>query len=289
MPQYRPHEPEKGWIIPKTFQAFLRAKPAEDLIAALRPKPTPTQARAFHALVEPRKYFVSQHAFFCYVIDTIGYTEITPDPNDANRQAMIYALLMSNSLWYPLRYPAEYEGGQTINQRIHYHYPTARDIDQILSLNNFRDFGGGNIYNASFGFLDQNPHNTMHIWTGGQKPRVRPQLVFAVLCLRQTGAGERFGTARAGVRRPTQLRRHRQGPKVPFKKRPILAAPGRRHVLQPHRVLRSDILARARQCRSVIVGMADAQSHRSTARPRFGVVAVELHNPRHARDFSVRL
>ena len=170
MPQYRPHEPEKGWIIPKAFQAMLCEKEAEGLIAALSPRPTPMQAEAFRGLVEPRQYFVSLHAFFCYVINTIGYTEFTPDPNNANRQAMINGLLMSNSLWYPLRYPAEYEGGQTINQRIHYHYPTAEDIDQILSLNNFRDFGGGNVYNASFGFLDQNPHNTMHIWTGGQNP-----------------------------------------------------------------------------------------------------------------------
>ena len=43
-------------------------------------------------------------------------------------------------------------------------------MEQILGLNNFRDFGGGNVYNAAFGFLDQNPHNTMHIWTGGQNP-----------------------------------------------------------------------------------------------------------------------
>jgi tyrosinase len=34
----------------------------------------------------------------------------------------------------------------------------------------FRDFGGGGMYNDSFGFLDQNPHNTMHIWTGGMNP-----------------------------------------------------------------------------------------------------------------------
>ena len=44
---------------------------------------------------------------------------------------------------------------------------------QILSLNNFRDFGGGSVYDASFGFLDQNPHNTMHIWTGGHESRGR--------------------------------------------------------------------------------------------------------------------
>ena len=92
---------------------------------------------------------------------------------------MIDALLASNSLWYPLRYPAEYDGNQTINQRIHYHYPTAEDIEQILSLNNFRDFGGGNVYNASFGFLDQNPHNTMHIWTGGQNPEFKAPNSFA--------------------------------------------------------------------------------------------------------------
>ncbi|MFI5030490.1 MAG: tyrosinase family protein, partial [Reyranellales bacterium] len=44
------------------------------------------------------------------------------------------------------------------------------DIAQILSLNNFRDFGGGSIYDSAFGFLDQNPHNTMHLWTGGLNP-----------------------------------------------------------------------------------------------------------------------
>jgi len=170
MPQYRPHDPTTGWIIPQAFQAFLTGAQVEAMIAALDPAPTAAQAKAFRALVEPRQYFTSQHAFFCYVINTIGYTDVTPDPSNANRQAMIYALMMSNSLWYPLRYPAEYIGGETINQQIHYHYPTAEDMQQILNLNNFRDFGGGNVYNASFGYLDQNPHNTMHIWTGGQNP-----------------------------------------------------------------------------------------------------------------------
>jgi len=178
MPKYCPDEPENGCIIPEACQAFLRAKEVEDMIEALRPRPTPAQAEAFRRLAEPRKYFVSQHKFFCYVINTIGYTDFTPDPRNENRQRMIDALLKSNALWYPLRYPAEYEGGKTINERIHYHYPTAEDIDQILSLNNFRDFGGGNVYNASFGFLDQNPHNTMHIWTGGQNPEFVPPKSF---------------------------------------------------------------------------------------------------------------
>jgi tyrosinase len=41
-------------------------------------------------------------------------------------------------------------------------------MEQIMALRSYRDFGGGSLYDDSFGFLDQNPHNTMHIWTGGQ-------------------------------------------------------------------------------------------------------------------------
>jgi tyrosinase len=91
-----------------------------------------------------------------------------------NRNRFIDALLDANSLWYPLRYPGEFHSDDkkpsTINKVIHYHYPSADDIQQILSLRTFRDFGGGSLYNDAFGFLDQNPHNTIHIWTGGQNP-----------------------------------------------------------------------------------------------------------------------
>jgi tyrosinase len=170
MPQYRPYHPDKGWIIPRAFKAFLRPEQVETLIGELDPRPTPAQAKALRTMAEPRMYFVSQHKFFCYVITQAGYKDLTPAPDNLNRQAFIRALLNSNSLWYPLRYPAEYPNDETINENIQYHYPTAEDIEQILSLNNFRDFGGGNVYDASFGFLDQNPHNTMHIWTGGKNP-----------------------------------------------------------------------------------------------------------------------
>jgi tyrosinase len=177
MPQYRPEEPTDGWVIPPAFKAFLAPAAVEAMIAALNPKPTRVQADAFRAMArtpDGPMLFTSQHAFFCYVIGTVGYTAVTPDPEDKNRQAMINALLASNALWYPLRYPAEYAGGGTINEVIQYHYPTAADMAQILSLNNFRDFGGGSVYDAAFGFLDQNPHNTMHIWTGGMNPDVNP-------------------------------------------------------------------------------------------------------------------
>ena len=173
MPRYHPHDPVNGCIIPQSFQAFLRPEFLDTMFKDLDPAPTAKQVAAFRKMTEPRMYFVTQSAFFCHVVTKVGY-HVTPDPIDPNRQAMIRALLLSNALWYPLRYPAQYANGQTINEAINYHYPTAEDIEQILSLNNFRDFGGGNVYNASFGFLDQNPHNTMHIWTGGQNPDFRP-------------------------------------------------------------------------------------------------------------------
>lgn len=172
MPRYHPEDPENGCIIPKSFQAFLTHDAVETLLAGLNPKPTGAQAKAFFALAEGHCHFVSQSRFFGHVFNVIGYTDVTPSPDAPNRQTMIDALLASNPLWYPLRYPAEYDNGGTINQVIHYHYPTAGDIRQIMSLNNFRDFGGGSIYDAAFGFLDQNPHNTLHIWTGGMNPHV---------------------------------------------------------------------------------------------------------------------
>jgi tyrosinase len=183
MPQYRPEEPEKGWIIPKLFQAFLSLEACEEMIAKLNPEPKPHQKAAFLDLARTKRLFVSQGKFFRYVYNTIGYTDLNPSPDCQNRRHMIYALLESNPLWYPLRYPAEYKAGKTINQEIHYHYPSANDIAQILSLNNFRDFGGGSIYDSAFGFLDQNPHNTLHIWTGGENPDSDKDSSYADDCL----------------------------------------------------------------------------------------------------------
>ena len=200
MPQYRPEEPETGWIIPPALRAFLTEEQAEWLVGVLDPVPTPTQKAAFLALGREHRYFTSQHRFFCHVIETIGYQAVTPDTKDQNRRRMIDALLASNALWYPLRYPAEYKGGGTITNVIHYHYPSAGDMEQILALNNFRDFGGGSIYNAAFGFLDQNPHNTMHIWTGGQNPD-QDSTAFACKTVSAAAPGAEDSPSRIGARR----------------------------------------------------------------------------------------
>jgi tyrosinase len=173
MPEYKPDDPADGQVIPNALKAYLTEEAAETLVAALDPAPTADQKKAILKLASDRTLFTTQHDFFCTVITEIGYTDVTPDPANPNRRRFIDALLESNALWYPLRYSGEYAGGGTINSVIHYHYPSADDMAQILSLNNFRDFGGGSIYDSAFGFLDQNPHNTMHIWTGGMNPEYK--------------------------------------------------------------------------------------------------------------------
>jgi tyrosinase len=168
MPQYVPEHPEKGWILPMSFQAFLTDASIEYLKNA-QPALPARSARILSKDMVGKRY-ASQQRFFREVRELIGpkYTE------GEYRHRFIDALLAGNPLWYPLRYPAEYHGSDgkpsTLNKVIHYHYPTAEDIEEILSLRTFRDFGGGSIYNDSFGFIDQNPHNTMHLWTGGMNP-----------------------------------------------------------------------------------------------------------------------
>jgi len=172
MPQYRPDQPEKGWIIPRSYKAFLTRESITYLVEKADPQlPPEAGAELLKQMVEPGLVYTSQTTFFATVASFTKpeYTE------GAHRERFIDALLAANALWYPLRYPAEYHDSKNdplpINRSIfHYHYPTPEDMEQILALRTFRDFGGGSFYDDSFGFLDQNPHNTMHIWTGGQNP-----------------------------------------------------------------------------------------------------------------------
>lgn len=172
MPQYRPSQPVKGWIIPKSYQAYL----TEDSLKFLDKHGIPT-APLKDLVRRPDKLdpaFPTITRFF-KAARAAGLGEEYTEGEYRNR--FVDALLESNALWYPLRYSGEF-GDSTINKMIHYHYPTADDIEQIMSLSTFRDFGGGSLYNDSFGFIDQNPHNTMHIWSGGfnpYQPKASPQ------------------------------------------------------------------------------------------------------------------
>ncbi|MEO7689104.1 MAG: tyrosinase family protein [Sphingomonas sp.] len=153
--RYHPEDPSSGAILPEAFKGFL----TEASVRTLRGQGFPATIATLIG-----KHYASPQSFYAAV------TEATKDPKYVTgdyRKRLIDALLEANSLWYPLRYPGEFGKNKTINTRVHYHYPTKEDLDEILALRTFRDFGGGSLYVDSFGFLDQNPHNTMHIWTGG--------------------------------------------------------------------------------------------------------------------------
>ena len=170
MPHYCPATPDKGRIIPYAYQAFLTQSSLTQLASAGFPD---AAIEGLKPLVG--RFYASPRRFFTAVSGAIGADYTTGE----RRHRFIDALLEANSLWYPLRYPAEYQDDSvhdsTINKVIHYHYPTADEIEQILSLSTFRDFGGGSSYDDAFGFLDQNPHNTLHIWTGGMNPDTPPK------------------------------------------------------------------------------------------------------------------
>jgi tyrosinase len=159
MPLYCPSRPDKGEIIPPALKLFLTSASLEYLSAQGIP-------------TEPLKPIVGKKSASWARFYDVAEKLIDPQfLHGSYRDRFIDALLEANSLWYPLRYPGEFGKGKTINTRIHYHYPTAEDMAQIMSLRTFRDFGGGSLYDDAFGFLDQNPHNTMHIWTGGFNPQ----------------------------------------------------------------------------------------------------------------------
>lgn len=168
---YKPEEPDKGNIIPTSFKGFLTA----ESIVFLKARGVPEEAlNELNKLVD--QPFSSLTTFYAALSDPVKAILLLPD----NRKAIIDAMLATNSLWYPLRFPGEYhnsKGDHTINKVIHYHYPTSDDIAQILSLRTFREFGGGSSYDDAFGFIDQNPHNTMHIWTGGMNPTYKDSTV----------------------------------------------------------------------------------------------------------------
>ena len=122
--------------------------------------------------------------------DILGKQAVTGDLIDA-----IYVELKKNNpLFHQYRYPGmfyeSYKSGaykmdangrpKLINtdnpmaNPFHHHYPTASEIQDILEIDNWADFGGGPHANQSFGILSQNPHNTGHIWSGGQNPMADP-------------------------------------------------------------------------------------------------------------------
>ena len=160
-PRYKPEKPGDGAILPDAFKACL----TEASVRSLRDNSFPAEIGTLAG-----QFWANPTQVYAAVTGACGKEYAEGD----NRKRLIDALLEANALCYPLRYSGQFGKG-TINSEIHYHYPTQEDLDEIHSLRTFRDFGGGSLYVDSFGFLDQNPHNTMHIWTGGMNPAYASQ------------------------------------------------------------------------------------------------------------------
>ena len=76
--------------------------------------------------------------------------------------SVLYTVLKQvNPLWFSNRWPGSMGPLST--------YPTQQDIDLILSLDSFGDFGGGPSYDHHFGALEK-VHNGMHNFSGGTNP-----------------------------------------------------------------------------------------------------------------------
>ncbi|MBL4705553.1 MAG: tyrosinase family protein [Flavobacteriales bacterium] len=122
--------------------------------------------------------------------DAVGKKNWTPELNEA-----LYAQLeLTNALFHRYRFPGMYYqmnpdnsykigpdgrplligGDNPLANPFHHHYATADEIKEILEIDNWPEFGGGHFANQSFGMLSQNPHNTGHIWSGGQNPMADP-------------------------------------------------------------------------------------------------------------------
>jgi tyrosinase len=89
---------------------------------------------------------------------------------ESEQATVIDALKAVNPLFSELRWPGDFSG-----HNIKHHYPTPADIERIVAVESWRDFGGGMDVDQSFGILDMDPHNTMHLWIGGFPKEGHPQ------------------------------------------------------------------------------------------------------------------
>ena len=94
------------------------------------------------------------------------------DPNSGRAvwspgtHAIYDELRRANPLWFPDRWPGS--AGSAA------HYPTPADVDAILAVRNWADFGGGPEYDHHFGALEE-VHNGMHNFAGGKNPHYPPK------------------------------------------------------------------------------------------------------------------
>lgn len=89
--------------------------------------------------------------------------------NTVSDDAILNELLNINPLWHRFRWP----GGNS--SLIFEAYPTPQNVENVLALPNFYQFGSGPGDNHFFGALE-NIHNLMHNFSGGANPAFNPNM-----------------------------------------------------------------------------------------------------------------
>lgn len=151
MPQY---DQGKTGIVPEAYRCWM----TEDGLKALEGTVPADVLQLFHPILNEK--FNSWQEMITK----------TTDPNKLQeyKAPIKEELVKINPMWHPYRYPMH--NAKLLADTFHHHYPRKEDIEQIMQVNNWRDFGGGPTANQSFGYLSMNPHNTGHIWSGGINP-----------------------------------------------------------------------------------------------------------------------
>lgn len=149
-------------VLPYHYQCFLNEMGAKKLIG-LGLSSTLKEIVGFR--------YNSDAEIFWGIEQLVG--KLTSDWKQKIRQTLIEI----NPLWYPFRWPAMFYDGNGkplgesgLQDTFHHHFPTQQDVDMILKIDQWIDFGGGPSYDMAYGALDMNPHNTIHIWVGGFNP-----------------------------------------------------------------------------------------------------------------------
>ncbi|MCP9769890.1 tyrosinase family protein [Lacihabitans sp. LS3-19] len=153
-------------VIPEAYGCFLNTKGLMSLknanTASNNTLFSSKEIAAFESLTKKGTVFNSGLRF----LNAAGIEYEIINKNNAavwsDKIRAIYKVLLDvNPLWFANRWPGSMGPLST--------YPTKEDVDLILTINNFGDFGGGPSYDHHFGSLEK-LHNGMHNFSGGTNP-----------------------------------------------------------------------------------------------------------------------